>query len=255
MYRYFVELAYHGGSYCGWQVQPNGISVQEKLEQALCILLQKKEIRITGAGRTDAGVHASYFVAHFDSSIDNLHEDNLYMYKLNRLLPCDIAIHRIRPVSATAHARFDALSRTYHYKIATRKNPFNMGLAYHFYRPLDVEKMNNASEILKEYRDFTSFSKLHGNAKTNLCEVSEAYWVDDEKTGELTFIISANRFLRNMVRAIVGTMIDIGLGKIPSEALRPIIEGKCRGLAGTSVPPQGLYLTRIDYPDSIFHHE
>jgi tRNA pseudouridine38-40 synthase len=246
-YRYFIILAYKGTSFCGWQIQPNGPTVQDEMERALAVLLQEP-IRLTGAGRTDAGVHASFFAAHFDSVKDRLHTDMLLIHKLNLLTPKEIAVSRIVSVPPGTHARFDAVSRTYHYRIATKKNPFTSDLAYHFYRSLDIDKMNEAANILFEYSDFTSFSKLHGNAKTNLCRIIRAYWSNDPASGELCFVITANRFLRNMVRAIAGTMIEIGLGKYPPKDIRQIIESRDRGAAGASVPPQGLYLTAIEYP-------
>ncbi len=249
-YRYFIILAYKGTPFCGWQTQPNGISVQETLEDALSLLLQEK-IRLAGAGRTDTGVHASFYAAHFDSEKENLHVDKTLIYKINQLIPKEIAIYRIVPVAPDANARFDATSRTYHYRISTRKNPFTIDLAYHFYRPLDLEKMNEAAAIFLMYEDFTSFSKLHGNAKTNICHVSEAYWIKDDQNREICFVITANRFLRNMVRAIVGTLMEVGLGKIAPEEIHRIIQTKDRGAAGTSVPPQGLYLSDIRYPYSI----
>lgn len=227
-------------------MQPDGPTVQEELERAVGTLL-REPTRLTGAGRTDSGVHASFFVAHFDAARGDLHEDAQFINKINRLTPKEIAVYRIISVPADAHARFDAVSRTYRYRIATRKNPFTTDLAYHFYRPLDVDKMNEAAAILPEYKDFTSFSKLHGNAKTNLCDILYARWTEDKAAGELCFEIAANRFLRNMVRAIVGTMIEIGLGKCVPEDIRQIILSKNRGAAGTSVPPQGLYLTGIEY--------
>jgi tRNA pseudouridine38-40 synthase len=228
-------------------LQPNGKTVQEELERALGMLLCEP-VRLTGAGRTDAGVHALYFVAHFDASRDDLHTDCSLICKINGIIPREIAVDRISAVLPDAHARFDAISRTYYYKIATKKNPFTDDLAYHFYRPLDVDKMNEAAAILPEYRDFTSFSKLHGNAKTNLCHIMNAQWID-HCNGELLFVITANRFLRNMVRAIVGTMIDIGVGKYPPDDIRRIILERNRGMAGSSAPPQGLYLATIEYPN------
>jgi len=245
--RYFIELAYKGTPFCGWQFQPNGTSVQSELEKALEILL-RMPVRLTGAGRTDAGVHALYYVAHFDSLSDDLHTDHSLIGKINGILPREIAVHKIFAVPPDVHARFNAVSRTYHYKIATKKNPFTVDQAYHCYRLFDVVKMNEAAAILLEYKDFTSFSKLHGNAKTNLCNIMNAQWIDDGN-GELLFVITANRFLRNMVRAIVGTMIDIGIGKYPPEDIRRIIIDKNRGTAGMSAPPQGLYLTKIEYPE------
>jgi tRNA pseudouridine38-40 synthase len=251
LYRYFIELAYKGTPFCGWQLQPNGVTVQEEIERVLGLLLQEP-VRVTGAGRTDAGVHASYYVAHFDSTNNGLHTDTHFRYKLNQLTPKEIAFYHVIPVIPDAHARFDATARTYHYRIAIEKNPFTSDLAYHFYKDLNVMKMNEAAMVLFQYTDFTSFSKLHGNASTNLCNISEAFWKLDEEKKELCFTITANRFLRNMVRAIVGTMIEIGLEKRPPEDMRQIIEAKDRGAAGTSVPPQGLYLAKIDYPAHIF---
>lgn len=246
MQRYFLELAYRGTDFCGWQAQSNSPTVQAELERVLSMLLQEP-VRVTGAGRTDAGVHAPFFVAHFDAAGSDLHVGDTFVRKLNQILSKDIVIYRIIPVSPEAHARFDALSRTYLYRIATRKNPFTKDVTYLYYRPLDMEKMNEASGILPEYKDFTSFSKLHGNAKTNLCNIYEAYWEDFADEGELRFTIRANRFLRNMVRAIVGSMMDIGAGKIRPDDIRKIIEAKDRGCAGMSAPPQGLHLIRIDY--------
>ena len=228
-------------------MQPNGPTVQGELERALEMVL-REPVRCTGAGRTDAGVHALYFVAHFDALRDDLHTDTSLIGKLNGIIPREIAVYRIIAVPPNTHARFYAVSRTYHYRIATRKNPFTMDEAFHFYRPLDMEKMNEAAVILLEYKDFTSFSKLPNDAKTNLCDILHAQWFDD-CNGELRFEITANRFLRNMVRAIVGTMIDIGLGKYPPADIRKIILEKNRAAAGTSVPPQGLYLTKIEYPE------
>ena len=217
------------------------------MERAFELLL-REPVRLIGAGRTDAGVHALYYVAHFDTVREDLHTDTSFISKLNGIIPREIAVFRIIAVPPDAHARFDAVSRTYYYKIATKKNPFTTDLAYHFYRPLEIDKMNEAASILLEYKDFTSFSKLHGNAKTNLCDVMYAQWLDDHN-GELQFVITANRFLRNMVRAIVGTMIEIGLGKYPSDEIRRILMEKNRGAAGSSVPPQGLYLAKVEYPE------
>jgi len=250
VFRYFIELAYKGTPFCGWQFQPNGPTVQGELERALEMIL-RNPARLTGAGRTDAGVHALNYVAHFDALRDDLHTDASMIDRLNGILPREIAVSRIIIVPPAAHARFNAVSRTYRYRIATKKNPFTIDWAYHFYRPLDVEKMNEAAAILLEYKDFTSFSKLHSDAKTNLCDILYAQWYDDHDD-ELRFEITANRFLRNMVRAIVGAMIDIGLGKYPPADIREIILEKNRGAAGTSAPPQGLYLVKIEYPEMLF---
>ncbi|MDR0713271.1 MAG: tRNA pseudouridine(38-40) synthase TruA [Bacteroidales bacterium] len=251
MYRYFVELAYKGTTYCGWQLQPGHPTIQGKLEDIMRLLL-REPVRLTGAGRTDSGVHASCFVAHFDSEKEALHLDTQLLRKINGLAGKDIAIYRIRPVAPNAHARFDALSRTYLYRIAQTKNPFTVDLACHLYRPLNTAKMNRAAKILLEFQDFTSFSKLHGDAVTNLCNITEARWTKKPATGEIRFTITANRFLRNMVRAIVGTMIEIGTEKRPPDDIRRIIEAKNRNAAGTSAPAHGLYLTKIVYPPSLF---
>lgn len=245
--RYFIYLAYNGKDYCGWQVQPNGITVQEKLESALSILLKTK-IGITGAGRTDAGVHAECMVAHFDS---NTSIDGVWLTdKLNRLLPSDIAIHQIVPVIPEAHARFDATARTYKYYVTDRKEPFLHPLLCKIARPLDFERMNEAARTLFDYTDFTSFSKLHTDVKTNNCKILHAEWT--EENGRWVFTIKADRFLRNMVRAIVGTLFDVGRGKITVDDFRHIIESRDRGKAGTSAPAHALYLVDVDYPKHLF---
>lgn len=244
--RYFIELSYNGKAYHGWQIQPNAITVQEVLEHALSKLLQF-DVSVIGAGRTDSGVHATQMFAHFD--FDNLIEDNL-VFKLNSFLPDDIAIHNILQVGDHAHARFDALSRTYNYKISQQKNVFNFEFAYALYNQLDVKAMNEACVILLKYNDFQCFSKVHTDVKTYYCNVMHAQWekIDDQ----LIFTIKADRFLRNMVRAIVGTMINIGLGKMATEDLHNIIKSKDRSEAGFSVPAHGLYLTKIEYPNTIY---
>ncbi|WP_431135673.1 tRNA pseudouridine(38-40) synthase TruA [Psychroserpens mesophilus] len=243
--RYFIELSYNGKAYHGWQIQPNAISVQEILENALSTLLQSN-MSIMGAGRTDAGVHASQMFAHFDSnhSID----DNL-VFKLNSFLPDDIAIHTIFQVNDEAHTRFDALSRTYMYRISQKKNVFTSDFAYTFQNHLDVKAMNMACDILLDYNDFQCFSKVHTDVKTYHCNIMYAQW--DYKEDQLMFTIKADRFLRNMVRAIVGTMINIGLGKMKVEDLHNVIKSKDRSEAGFSVPAHGLYLTKIEYPTTI----
>ncbi len=244
--RFFIELSYNGKAYRGWQNQPNAISVQQVLENALSKLLQQP-VSIMGAGRTDAGVHASQMFAHFD--IEQSFDIKTLLFKLNSFLPNDIAIHDIFEVKVNAHARFDALSRTYQYKIATRKNPFAVDYSYHIFFPLDANKMNDACKILFEYNDFQCFSKSNTDVKTYHCVIKEAFWelVDDE----LIFTITADRFLRNMVRAIVGTMLNIGLGKMEVSGLHDIIRSQNRSEAGYSVPANGLFLTKIVYPESI----
>ncbi|MCD8176262.1 MAG: tRNA pseudouridine(38-40) synthase TruA [Tannerellaceae bacterium] len=246
--RYFIYLGYNGKNYCGWQVQPNGVSVQQTLEEALFTLL-RQPVSVTGAGRTDAGVHARTMVAHFDwaGPLDSL---SLLAEKMNRVLPKDIAVYRIVPVRPDAHARFDATSRTYKYYVTTQKDPFTYDLTYKIHGSLDIEAMNRACQLLFEYIDFTSFSKLHTDVKTNNCRIMHACWTP-EGTG-WCFTITADRFLRNMVRAVVGTLLDVGRGKLSQEGLRQVIEAKDRCKAGTSVPGHALFLTDVTYPEEIF---
>ncbi|MGJ5642034.1 tRNA pseudouridine(38-40) synthase TruA [Formosa sp. S-31] len=245
--RYFLELSYNGKAYHGWQNQPNAISVQEVIEKGLSLLL-KAPTSIVGAGRTDAGVHASQMFAHFDT--ESLLNEAQLTYKLNAFLPKDIAIHRVFRVQPEAHTRFDAVSRSYLYRIALEKNVFNFEEAYYLKPKLDIDKMNTASGILLEYRDFQCFSKSNTDVKTYNCDIKQAGFsvVKDE----LHFTITADRFLRNMVRAIVGTLINIGIGKLQIEDLHRIISSKNRSEAGYSVPAQGLYLTKVEYPESIY---
>ncbi|EDP71629.1 putative tRNA pseudouridine synthase A [Flavobacteriales bacterium ALC-1] len=244
--RFFIELSYNGKEYHGWQNQPNAISVQEVLEKALSTIL-KAEVSVMGAGRTDAGVHASQMFAHFDFEKEFEYKD--VVYKLNSYLPKDIAVSTIFEVKPDAHARFEAKSRTYHYKISTSKNVFDYDFAYQVQLPLDVEAMNTACKILFEYKDFQCFSKSNTDVKTYNCDIKEAFWT--QNSNQLIFTITADRFLRNMVRAIVGTMVNIGLGKLKPEDLHKIIASKNRSEAGFSVPAHGLYLAKIVYPDSI----
>lgn len=240
--RYFIYLSYDGARYHGWQIQPNGISVQEVLNKALSILLHEP-VEVTGAGRTDAGVNASLMVAHFDTT--RAIDDNL-RYRLNKFVPSDIAIHRILPVKDDAHARFSATSRTYHYYIITEKSPFEP-YAYRFPQPLDFDLMNEAAKVLFDYTDFTSFSKLHTDVKTNNCRIMHAQWTQVSPI-KWQFTITADRFLRNMVRAIVGTLLDVGRGVLTLEQFREIIEKKDRCSAGMSVPGNALFLANITYP-------
>lgn len=241
--RYFIEFAYNGKNYCGWQYQPDAPSVQEALSKAMTLLL-RAEIELTGAGRTDAGVHARQMYAHFD--FDGEINNAILTKKLNSFLPQDIVVYDILPLHADAHARFDASGRTYEYHIHTFKDAFiNEGSWYHF-QPLNMEKMNEAAKILFEYTDFKCFSKTHTDVRTFNCDVSEAFWV--KEGNKLVFTITADRFLRNMVRAIVGTLTNVGLGKLSVEDFRTIIEGRDRNKAGFSVPAHGLYLTKVVYP-------
>jgi len=248
MARYFIELAYKGTNYHGWQRQPNGSSIQQDLEIALSTILQIP-ISITGAGRTDAGVHAKYMVAHFNTS-ESILNTNKLVYKLNRFLSKDIVVFFITKVSDDAHSRFDAIARGYEYHLTWHKNPFLQNLVTYISFEPDVEIMNKAADKLMHYSDFTSFSKLHGNNKTNLCKVNYAKW--EKRSDILVFNIQADRFLRNMVRAIVGTILEVGSGKLSVTDFCEIIEAKDRGKAGTSVPADGLYLKDVIYPDDIF---
>ncbi|WP_298550930.1 tRNA pseudouridine(38-40) synthase TruA [uncultured Algibacter sp.] len=244
--RYFIELSYNGSVYHGWQSQPNAITVQEVVETGLTTLLGAP-ISIMGAGRTDAGVHATQMFAHFDT--DAVFEPQNLIFKLNSFLPADIAIRDIFKVKPDVHARFHALSRAYVYRVAVEKNVFNVDTSFYVKHGLDVEKMNAAAKILFEYKDFQCFSKTHTDVKTYNCDIMQAEWL--VKDDELHFVIKANRFLRNMVRAIVGTLINIGLGKMEVDALHDIIKSKNRSEAGFSVPAHGLYLTHIEYPKDI----
>jgi len=243
--RYFIYLAFKGTNYYGWQIQNNEQTVQGTLQNAFSLKLGNK-ISITGAGRTDTGVHANYFVAHFDT--DKIIDEN-FIYQINNFLPDDIAINKIIKVKNDAHARFDAISRTYKYFINTTKNPFNNDYALFISQNLDIQKMNQACSVLFNYEDFTSFSKLHTDTKTNNCKIFEAKW---EKTNnQLIFTITANRFLRNMVRAITGTMIDLGRNKITVSDFENIIKAKNRQLAGHSAKAKGLFLDYIKYSDNL----
>ena len=241
--RYFITFSYDGTRYHGWQIQPNGDSVQERLEWALSTLL-RREVNVTGAGRTDAGVHARVMVAHFD--FDEAIDCQQLCYKLNRLLPFDIAVQEVKQVSDDMHARFSATSRTYHYYIHTKKDPFRRAYSCEIHYPLDFALMNEAGKILTTYEDFGAFCKSHTDVKTTICHVTEARWVQTSETAWY-FRITANRFLRNMVRAVVGTLIDVGRGKLSIDEFRKVIEGKRRTEAGESMPGNALFLEDVRY--------
>ena len=248
-HRYFIEISYKGTSYHGWQVQPNALSVQEILNNCLSKLLSE-EIYVVGAGRTDTGVHAKQLFAHFD--LDDLIVDiPSFIGRLNAFLPKDIAVISLRKVQLDAHARFDAISRTYHYLVIQQKNPFKEEGAYLFHKNLDVAKMNEAAQCLFNFKDFSSFSKSDTQTKTNNCNIMQAQWEKEKEL--LVFTIQADRFLRNMVRAIVGTLIDVGIGKITQQDFVNIIQSKKRSNAGSSVPAKGLYLVQVDYPKNIWN--
>lgn len=244
MGRYFIHLAYNGASYFGWQTQPGLPTVQQTLEEALTTLL-RQTTAVVGCGRTDTGVHASDFYAHFDAG-ERLDCDML-TFKLNSFLPQDIAIYGISPVADNAHARFDAIARTYQYHVSNHRLPFRQGQYCRIYFQPDIEKMNEAARVLMEYDDFTSFAKLHTQVKTNICHLSEAHW--DMVGDECVFTIRSNRFLRNMVRSVTGTLLDVGRGKLSIDGLREIVEKKDRCAAGVSMPACGLFLTKVEYPN------
>lgn len=254
MQRYFVYLAYDGTHYHGWQIQPNGISVQECLQKALTTIL-RIPIAVTGAGRTDTGVHARMMIAHFDFEYHEVPEqlvDSAWLTdKLNRLLPPDISVYKVMPVKPEAHARFDALSRTYHYYVHVGKSPFLRAYSCRLYKTLDFEKMNEAAQTLFDYIDFTSFSKVNTDTKTNNCKIMKAEWVQLSPE-QWRFEIKADRFLRNMVRAIVGTLVEVGRGKLTIQGFRDVIEGKNRCCAGESMPGNALFLVDVEYPDVCF---
>ena len=240
--RYFIEISYQGKKYHGWQSQPDANSIQEEINNAISVVLQE-EIIVLGAGRTDTGVHAEQMFAHFDTENEL---DMNYVFKFNSVLPEDIVIHTLEKVKEDAHARFDAVSRSYQYKIWLGRNPFLLDSTWQIhYQKLDVNAMNEAAKLLLEYENFQAFSKVKTEVKTYNCDVTEAIWV--QNGNELTFHISANRFLRNMVRAIVGTLVDVGKHKISTQEFRNIIVSRDRSKAGLSVPAKGLYLTEITY--------
>ncbi len=244
--RYFVEFSYFGEHYHGWQKQPNAITVQEVLEDAFNKIL-RAQISLMGAGRTDTGVHAKQMYAHFDFvEIDNT--DQL-IYKLNSLLPKDIAVQSIFKVIDDSHARFHATARTYEYWLVQNKNPFYTNHAHYIKHSLNVEKMNEAASVIMSFNDYECFSKVHTDVHTFLCDITYAKW--EVKNNVLIFTITADRFLRNMVRAIVGTLLDVGLGKIDIETVKAIVKSKDRAKAGVSVPAKGLYLTQVLYPENI----
>jgi tRNA pseudouridine38-40 synthase len=249
--RYFIEFAYKGTEFHGWQIQPNANSIQEELQKALKILF-KTEIQVVGAGRTDAGVHAEQLFAHFN--IETEFESTTYVYRLNALLPSTIIVYSIIKVKPDAHARFDALSRSYEYRIFLGNNPFNNELTWQLInKKLNIVKMNTAAEILLNYTNFKCFSRSKTDVKTYNCDVKRAIWKLNGK--ELTFYIKADRFLRNMVRAIVGTLIEVGEEKLSIEDFKNIIESKNRTNAGASAPARGLFLTEVNYPKSIYLNE
>ncbi len=243
--RFFLDISYKGTNFHGWQIQPNGNTVQAELEKALSTIL-KTETSIVGSGRTDTGVHATQQIAHFDSESK---PDDL-VYKLNSFLPKDISVNELKEVNTEAHARFDATKRMYHYHINQSKNPFKQETSYYFTQAIDIELINKGCEIIKGWENFECFSKVHTEVNNFNCEIFKADW--QQKGDEHLFIVEANRFLRGMVRAMVGTLLDVGTGKTSLEELKEILKSNDRKKAGRAVPPQGLFLEKIEYPTNIY---
>ncbi len=246
-FRYFIDISYDGTNYHGWQIQDNAITIQQVISNCISKIL-RKQIMIIGAGRTDAGVHAKNYIAHFDIN-KTINKISDIIYKLNNFLPYDISIHNLYRVQNTIHSRYSALQRTYEYNITTKKNPFIYNYSYYHKKIPDIKLMNKAAEQLYLFEDFTSFSKTGSNVNNNICKIKYAKWY--ERDNKITFKIIANRFLRNMVRAIVGTLLDVGYNKININDFVNIIRSKNRSNAGFSVPAKGLFLIKIDYPENI----
>ena len=247
MIRYFLKLAYKGTAYHGWQIQENAHTVQAEINEKISTLLGE-QINVVGCGRTDAGVHAREFYAHFEVEKPIKWKPADFVFKLNRFLPRDIAVYLLKEVPNDLHARFSATSRTYRYYISQRKDPFSHDLSMEYTGHLNLEAMQEAASYLNDYTDFTSFSKLHTQTTTNNCSIKEAFWTNENNY--LIFTITADRFLRNMVRAIVGTLLEIGKGKMKAADIKAVIEARDRSLAGFSVPAQGLFLEQVSYPYS-----
>ena len=246
--RYFMILSYKGTNYHGWQIQPNAPSVQAELERVLSTIL-RTPTPVTGAGRTDTGVHARNYAAHFDC-VAELGDTEKFRYHLNAMLPGDIAIHRIRRVRDDAHARFDASEREYTYYMCSEKEPFSRETSWQYSGKLNIAAMNEAAAHLLDFDDFTTFAKLNSANKTNICRVTHAGW--RQEGSRTVFTIRADRFLRNMVRAITGTLVEVGRGKMTPEKFRDILAARDLSLAGSSAPAQGLFLTAVRYPEEIF---
>ena len=245
MGRYFIRLGYRGAPFHGWQIQPNSVSVQQVVEEALSTVL-RVPVAVVGAGRTDTGVNARIMYAHFDFE-GALPDKGRLLVSLNRLVGRDIALYDIFPVDESSHARFDASERTYKYFVTFEKTPFLYRLSWYCPNGLNIDRMNEAARLLIDTEDFTSFAKLHSDAKTNICKVNRAEWARIGESGAV-FTISADRFLRNMVRAIVGTLVDVGRGKMTVDEFREIIDRKDRCAAGQSMPGEALFLWDIRYP-------
>ncbi len=245
--RYFIQLSYDGGDYNGWQTQPNSLGVQQVVDEAFSTLLGK-EVSCLGSGRTDAGVHARVQIVHLDAELNYSADE--FVYRINALLPQAIAVHWVRPVKPDAHARFDALSRSYEYHIHQKKDPFKFKRSYFFKPDLDIIAMNNAADLLLNWKDFQSFSKVKTDVKHFDCDIFEARWRRENDT--LTFYVSANRFLRGMVRAAVGTLLEVGQGRKDLAGFLEILEQRDRKLAARNVPAEGLFLTNVTYPEDIY---
>lgn len=248
MNRYFLRLSYHGATFSGWQFQPNAPTVQEELERTLSAMLHEK-ITVVGCGRTDAGVHASEYFAHIDATRNDLHSDKQFIFRLNKSLPVTIAIHAISYMPENAHARFSAVSRTYTYIITKKKNAIHHGLGWEVHEPLNLERMNEAAQIILNHDDFISFSKTGGTMKTSICRVSESVWKEDDD--KITFTITSNRFLRNMVRMIVGTLVEVGKGNMSPERVKELLEAKRQPSILHIAPANGLFLSRIRYKEEL----
>lgn len=245
--RYFIRFSYFGKNYHGWQRQPNAITVQEVLEDCMSTLL-REPIEVVGAGRTDTGVHAKEMFAHFD--VESIQDSGELIHRMNAFLPEDIAIRDISPVESDAHARFNAVERTYEYWVVQEKAPFYSDFAHFVKQDLDIGAMNEAASIFLKHSDFESFSKSNTDVKTFICDIRKAEW--STEVDKLVFTISADRFLRNMVRAIVGTLLEVGMGKRKPAEMKEILKSKSRSEAGVSVPAKGLYLTQVLYPENIY---
>jgi tRNA pseudouridine38-40 synthase len=243
--RYFLEIAYRGTNYSGWQVQPNAPTIQAEVNLALQRLFKDPEVYCVGCGRTDAGVHASQYFLHFDASPE---VPENFFFKINRMLGDDIAIKRVLPLHYNAHSRFDARRRTYHYHIHYKENPFLKGLSYFYFSEWDLDKMNEVVTLLLQYKDFSPLSKHNPDNKTTLCDISHALWVHDEVEGRLRFEISANRFLWNMVRMITGLSLMVGRGRMNLDEVKNVMDEVGQFHYIMPVPPQGLYLTKVEYP-------
>ncbi len=246
MARYFIDISFDGTAYAGWQKQQNALSVQQVLEEKFSLKL-KEQVGMIGCGRTDAGVHARQFIAHLDTNVHITDKD--FIYKMNRFLLDDIVINDIYPVKPSAHARFSAIQRTYCYYISTRKNPFIRQYSYEYISPIDVNTMNQAAAFLLEVDDFTSFTKLHGGSKHARCTLYDSRWIRQDDM--LIYTITANRFTRNMVRSIVGTLLEVGKGNIDVETFKQIVAAKNRCVAGESIEAKGLFLEKVVYPSKV----